>query len=215
MTNDFLCCHEQLLETLLNLMAQKKCSNRSSVAFSLNKIADVAPQVFREKIINIFLDSSLIGVRKRGHNLLFLHWNTAFETKIAAIWHKNRDLITAKLIIENFPPEFLELHFSELESQLNQRYRIRVLLYKRTYPSSTKYLAKLAQEDGITYAYICAEIGIVFSKQEAKQLAYRYATDVRVGIFIWALGIMKHWDILTKMYSNNAVGLVEQSKTQI
>jgi hypothetical protein len=127
----------------------------------------------------------------------------AFENQIASVWHEHRDLIAAKLIIENFPPEFLELHFLELESQLKQRPKMRLLLYKRTFRVSSKYLPKLAQDDGITYAYICAKIGIVLSPQKAKRLVKRYSTDERVGILVWALGIMKHWEILAEMYKNN------------
>ncbi|MDD5229528.1 MAG: hypothetical protein PHN45_02505 [Methylococcales bacterium] len=200
MDSEFLNCHEQLLGTLLELMTQDKCPNRSSIASYLDKIADVAPQEFKEKIIKIFLDSALISFRKRGCNLLFRHWNSEFEAQIAMIWHRNRDIRASELIIEKFPTEFLELHFLELESQLNGHYKKRTLLYKRTYPSSKNHLVKLAQEDGITYVYVCVEIGVVLSEYEARQLAHRYATDKRIGILIWGFGIMKHWDVIAEIY---------------
>lgn len=200
MDNAFLNCHEQLLGVFLELMIQNKCSNRSTIASYLYKMADVAPQEFREKIIKIFLDSDLISFRKRGCNLLLKHWNSEFESQIAMIWHRYPDIRVSELIIEKFPTEFLVLHFIELESQLGGYYKKRTLLYKRTYPSSKNHLVKLAQEDGITYTYVCANIGIVLSEQEARQLAHRYVTDERIGILIWGFGIMKHWDILTEIY---------------
>ena len=184
------------------LVVQKRCVNRNSVAFCLDEMANAAPAEYKKKIIQTFLSSSYVGVRKRGLKQLYVCWDKAFEDQITTIWHIHRDLIATKLIIENFPTTFLKSHFLELESQVKKyHHRIRLLLYERTYPSCTEHLAKLAQEDGITYAYISAKLGVVLSIKEAQQLADQYATSERVGILIWALGIMQHWKILARMYN--------------
>jgi hypothetical protein len=203
-SEEFLNCHVELLEHFLSLVAQKKCSNRSSVASYLSELIDVVPQDYKEKIIYNFLNSNFVGIRKRGYNFAFKYWNIKFETAILSVWQKYHDSKVVELIVEKFHQDFLKSNFLELESQIKKRHLIRLRLYQRTYPYSEEHLIRIAQEDGITYIYFCAHLGIILSNQESIKLAHQYLYDDRFGIIIYSLGIMKDWETLSEMYNINS-----------
>ena len=193
-------CHKQLLETLLHNLTQKRCHNRQLIAYCLDKLVDAAPQLFQDPIIKVFLESPYRIIRRRALNRLYENWDDRFEVQVASSWLKYYDPLSTRLIVEKFPSEFLLKHFDVLDENV-EFHSTKAILYEHTYPASNDSLKRLFQRDGITYAYICAKTGRIFSEDEAHQLVDQYSDDQRIGILIWALGIMKHWKVLEGMYN--------------
>jgi len=117
---------------------------------------------------------------------------------LAKAWRAWRDRDAAHLIVDQFESAFLLKHLEKLASDLDSGAGI-PKLFLRVASEGPSVLTQLRKCDGITYAYVCARLSKAISVLEAKSLLKKYKDDARLGILVWSLGKLGHWNLLVDL----------------
>jgi hypothetical protein len=198
MSLEFRDCHLELLIKLMSGYALQPGNKRQTVGYCIDTLYDVAPQELKREIVRFFLSSKHVGMRRRGYNKLYAGWDSEYQVTVEDTWKTYRDPECASVIINLFPPEYLDKNYSDLEDTAFDYARRR--LYINLSPLSDDRLQKIAEEDEITYLYVLAKQNTPIGEAEAIDIYERNKHDPRLGLLIWCLGRMKLWGAVEYIY---------------
>jgi hypothetical protein len=137
-------------------------------------------------------------MRRRAYKLLREDWSPKWQLELKRCWEKWHDYECALMIVDNLDPAYLVQHIDRLGEDLNSGGHV-ARLYLRACEVESGLLKKLRRLDGITFAYVSAQLSREISHRLAQQLLREYKHDSRLGILAWSLGKLGHWDLLSKL----------------
>jgi len=186
---------------LLSVLATTPYPRKNSFAYLLQRLYWSMPLRERRTIIQSFLESKELGIRRRAYKLMHEDWSPSWIADLERSWYEWHDRQCACIVVDHFESIFLINHIDALAKDLNDgAYLSR--LYIRVVPDKPRFLTKLRKIDGITYAYVAARLEKRISSKEARNLLQQYEFDSRLGILAWSLGRLGHWDLLTGFANN-------------
>jgi hypothetical protein len=198
-----------VIDKLLSSLPITPYPQKNSFAFLLQTLYWSAPLKKRRTIIQSFLNSKELSMRRRAYKLMQEDWSPSWITALERAWHEWHDQQCACMLVDHFEASFLVNHIDELATDLNDgAYLSR--LYIHAVPAKPALWAKLRKVDGITYAYVAARLGKRIRNKEARDLLEQYEYDSRLGILAWSLGKLGHWDLLTDLAEN--ISKIEEQK---
>lgn len=98
-------------------------------------------------------------------------------------------------MIKYFKPEYLYEKRNEIINILDADWAVG-RLYLRAAEHRSECIDELRNMDGITFAYAKAKLNERLPYDDVISLVEEFRYDDRFGLLIWAIGKMKHWDIL-------------------
>lgn len=188
-------CHIELMERLISGFSVLPYSLKQRCGSWISYLYDYLPFEHQLTILDFLLTSRYGWMRQRAYRILFRNWIPQVERTLLRAWEKHKDELCAQVIVEQLPIEFLFQQFVDLEKALLQNNRIARLFIKigSVHPD---VLRRLAEADGITFAYVLVKLKRVLSNDEASEIFEQYKLDKRVGLLIWCFGQMGLWDAL-------------------
>ncbi len=188
-------CHTELTERLVSRFPALPHSLKQSCGSWISYLYDYLPFEHRLTILDFLLTSRYGWMRQRAYKILFRNWIPQVERLLLQAWEKHKDELGAQVIVEHLPAEFLFQQFVDLEKALSRNNRI-ARLFIKVGAMHPDVLGRLAEADGITFAYVSVKLKRVLSNDEASEIFEQYKLDERVGLLIWCFGQMGLWDVL-------------------
>jgi hypothetical protein len=191
---------------MLDALGDSSHTKKSSIAYLLERLYDHLPPIRQRAILQVYFNSPQASIRNRAYRILRRDWRSEWEHEIQSSWNKRHESECANVIVDHFEPTFLAQHIEQLSKDLKNDAQV-ARLYVRACTVDPRLLTILRKQDGITYAYVSARLGIGISKRVANQLLRKYEHDARLGILAWSLGKLGHWDFLVEL--SERVGAIE------
>lgn len=210
--NEFLVCHEQLVEDLTSQFKSADHRLRQSLGTVLSRLSEVAPSFIEQKIELFFLQSRYVGVRRRGYKIAARR-DKLDEKAVLKAWHEHGDYEAAWLITKFFPVSFLVENIKDIEQHFTEGWQF-ARLYLRIAEVQPNLLPRLKDRDPISYCYVLAKAGIEISDGEAFDIMESASQDERFGLFVWSLGKAGKWDVL-KTIDSKLLEIQERRMEQI
>ncbi len=186
--------HRALARRLTSSLPTADARTNQVVAFTLGRVAEVAPRVVRHQIHQSLLGSRYIALRRRGYKHVGRDSLPNVAAALAA-WKAFEDPEGAWLLVRILPAADLVSMRSELLPALTEGWHLS-RLYMRIADQVPDVLDELRLQDGISYCYACAKLGRIVSVEVAGEIVDKYAGDERLGLLVWSLGRMELWDVL-------------------
>jgi hypothetical protein len=180
---------------VLQLTMVTPYARRLTLEYLLELLYTRIPSPSRRVILRMFLESRMYRRRKRAYRMMRQDRRIRWKPMLAKAWRAWRDRDAAHLIVDQFESAFLLKHLEKLASDLDGGAGI-PKLFLRVASEGPSVLAQLRKCDGITYGYVCARLSKAISVLEAKSLLKKYKDDARLGILVWSLGKLGHWNLL-------------------
>jgi len=187
--------YDDLIEDIIKVFPQLPSNRRGSAFYCLGELGRNAPPQSREIILKFLLSSRYAGGRRKGLSIIDPNEIPIFENEIASCAFKYRESKAAFLMIQNFTPKYLYENREAILSILDAAWAMG-RLYLRAAEYQPACINELREIDGITFAYAKVKLGQNLSIDDMKSLLEIYRHDERLGLLIWAVGKMKHWDVL-------------------
>ena len=206
-------CHYDLTAQLIQAFERLPYSKKNSCGYCLSFLYDYLPEDLQRTIIEFFLTSRYVNIRRRAYKKLRPNWGPEYLSQVSDAWAKHRDFGCALLIAERFPLFYLQEHLAELEQVLveeNPRYLARLFL--RVGEVEGNKLEHLASLDEITFAYVSAKLQRPLTKERALRIFESNRLDERIGLLIWCFGQMGLWSVLVRV-ANRAEELDQERLT--
>jgi hypothetical protein len=177
----------------LNALEDSSHSQKSTAAYFLERLYDYFTPTRQQAIIYALLHSPRTFTRKRAYRILLHDWHPTWKSEIQRLWNEQHESECAIVIVDHFDPAFLVQNVEQLARDLDNKAQV-ARLYFRACANDPSLLEKLRKQDGITYAYVSARLGIGISKRVVRNLLRNYERDPRLGILVWSLGKLGQWD---------------------
>jgi hypothetical protein len=186
-------CHLKLVDSLMTDYPSLPHKRRSGCGYCLSYLYADLPEAKQNAIIEFFLRSPHLPLRRRGLRILQDRWNPIHARLVKDVWKSTPDLSCALLILKRIDEAFVREHLSQIVGLLKGTgYLARPYLRLKD-PSITDNLASL---DEITYAYLRAKEKRPLTVSDAIALFERNKLDERIGLLIWSFGQMGLWEVL-------------------
>lgn len=203
--------HNELIDQLILGFERLPYNKKQSSAYCLEILYEFLPKNKKEEVMNFFLSSKYIGVRRRGYKIIESNWNPKYKILLEKNWNEFKDPACARLIVARFPSSFIVENLDELEGILINSHRIHIArLYIRIGENNRSILNRLEKIDGITYAYVLAKLRFRMTEAKALELFEANRQDDRVGLLLWSFGQIGLWSVLENI--TNRVGELEMEK---
>ena len=148
----------------------------------------------RRRIQSVFLEARFVGLRRRGYKSLAGESEPPIHA-LRVAWEKFKDPECAWLLVKLLPLNGLVSLKGELTPHLAEGWKIS-RMYLRLAEIEPSAPEELLATDGVSYCYVMAKLGRSIPVARAKSILKRYATDERLGLLVWSLGKMQHWEVL-------------------
>lgn len=188
-------CHHKLVHDLVGALATLPYNRKQGCGHCLSFLYDYAPRDIQQYLLEVFLESKYVILRRRAYKKLNVNWDVSYENAVKEVWDAHHDADCAELIIDRFDTEYLSEHFFELQEQVKDSWPS-TKLYLRVAKTDPSKLEYLSQVDEITFAYVSAKFGKAFEIEDALSMFERNKYDDRIGLLIWCFGQMKLWSVL-------------------
>jgi hypothetical protein len=186
-------CHLELVKKLMKWYPDLPRERRSGCGYCLSYLYPYLPELEQGSIVDFFMRSPHVTMRRRGVKILRGRWNPAYGPLVEETWKLFPDSSIALLAVERLDEVFIRDHFNELVEQLNVGgYLARPFLRLK----DSLLTDTLASIDEITYCYVRAKEMRPLQRSEALSIFDRNKLDDRVGLLIWSFGQMGLWDVL-------------------
>jgi hypothetical protein len=197
---EFQKCHAEFVDSLLKILPTLAANRRQSCGYVLSELHAVVPSPVKKSILQSFLSSPYVSLRKRGYKILRYGWNEKFASEVDRAWRRHHDPEAARLIVDRFSIEFLVNHLELLDQTIGSTWDRR-RLFLRVVPAVPKSLNVLRATDQISYVYVAAKLKLRVSAREALAIFNRHMGDDDVGLLIWSFGQLSLWRTLQNIQS--------------
>jgi hypothetical protein len=191
--------HTDLVNGFISILKDEdvEYKKRNRVAMILYDMYDILPINQQKKILRSLLSSKYKSVRNRGYKMIKKEYKPECKEVIKDNWENYDDEAAGEIIYKNFELEYVYSQFEKFK-ELFEDWQIRQIVAKL----SVKYpevLENLKDENPLDYLYVMAK-----SKQKVDEsFAFKIfqETDWKSkSLVVWALGEMKMWNSLQKIY---------------
>lgn len=182
--------HEYLVDKLITSFDQYSYRERQSCGVCLSNIANSSNSKIKSRIEKFFLTSKYIGMRRRGYKIVHAPLNKTQLKLIDAAWQKYHDPECKRIILYNFPEEYLLEHKDSLLKVISNEpwYLAQLFIRIAGRKPLLNRLEELKKIDEVTYCYVLAKLELKPSVTEALSIFDSNITDERVGLLIWSFG---------------------------
>ena len=170
---------------------------RSAYAYCLLEIARVGGGKTREEVQAFLSSSKYVGLRRRGYKLYDPECSFSREL-LEQSWNQFEDWEAAWLIVKTFPAAYLLRNKSALVAALSEGWQLSKL-YLRLAEIDAGHTDELLEIDAISFLYVQAKLGRYVSDDQITAICLNHLGDERVGLLLWCLGELKHWNHLVAL----------------
>jgi hypothetical protein len=159
------------------------------------------------KMLDSFLKSKYVHVRRRGYTLLSKAWSPKVYKNVVFAWGKYNDYDLINIIINKMSPDELKTIYKSLiryfkEEEYEGKLDFPLLLQRnRLYVKIISFISneieKLKKRDPVSYVYIMKETNNAIAPDYLLQV-YKNIPSCRNYLPFW-IGQMKMWDVLKKI----------------
>ena len=171
---------------------------RAGYAQCLLEVARASDRSIQNDIQAFLCSSKYVGLRRRGYKLYDPNCDHSREDLDRA-WSGFRDPEAAWLIVKGHPPIDLQREKSNLISVLSEGWQLS-RLYLRLAEQDADQVSDLLELDPITYVYVCVKLRRPLPHDQLSVIIENHLADERVGLLLWCLGELKHWDLIMNFF---------------
>ncbi|MFH0901719.1 MAG: hypothetical protein V2A73_13910, partial [Pseudomonadota bacterium] len=161
-------------------------------------------QELRNRVLSILFASRRKAERIAGFKLLKRSWTDADLATVDEAWMASPSEQLAAIMATMAPSEYLANHLSELANRLHGTQYIR-RLYIRAAECKPDCKNELLPDDGTSYVYVVAKLGLGLDAALAKRIYQGCGNDDDRELLIWCFGRLHLWTVLSEIAAVGAL----------
>lgn len=194
--------HHHLLQTLLTNSQTLSTKRRPSAAGTLLEIAHAIGPTEEMRALEVICLASQVTVRRRAYTYLRRATNVSpLPHSVVLAFDTYSDLEAAQLLVRRASEELLLERFDRLKDTLRDENFGLSKLFMRIGNRESRLLKQLEAINKVSYAYVCAKLGIQLSASHMVELYHATMFSDESGLIAWICGQMGLWDALKEIVS--------------
>lgn len=187
--------HKKLVRELIKKSKLLKFREANSIAYCLSRILDYSKGKNERKIVEFLLNSKRVSFRRRGLKYLLGNFKKKYEEQVLNVWDQFHDFETLKLIVYNFPTEYLFESRKMLAGHIEEGW-LASKLYLKIGKEHPEVLDELLDYGTPTYCYCLAKLQLMLPVEKKKGIQLNTEND---GLLLWSLGRLGEWQLIEKL----------------
>jgi hypothetical protein len=187
--------YDDLIADMIEAFPTLSPNRRGSAFHCLGELGGYAPSASRTRILDFLLTSRYAAGRRKGLSMLRVSEVAEFADRVVNCAFAHHESKAALLMIQHFAPEYLYEKRVDILRILDANWAV-AKLYMKAAQYEPACVEELRAIDVITFAYTSAKLNQLLPDEDVTVLVDECRLDQRLGLLIWAIGKMKHWDIL-------------------
>jgi hypothetical protein len=187
--------YDRLITDIINKFKKLSPKHRGRAFYCLGELAQFAPSKTREVILHFLLTSRYVAGRRKGLSIIDPAEISYFNKEIENCAFTHGDVKAGLILIQHYEPAYLYENRRNILKILDAGWAVGKL-YLRAAEHAPACIDELRHIDGVTFAYAKAKLNQTLSSDEIMSLIEEFRYDERLGLLVWSIGKMKHWDVL-------------------
>jgi len=197
MARGFLAVHRSIVRELLEGFESLPYRKKNACSHALGVMFPSLPHDLRSEVLRFLLESRYVIARRKAYALMQDDWDPEYGSLLEEVWNRHKDLKAAHLIVDQLSYRQVVYRMDALHSVLLEAgFAHLSRLYIRLGAPDPEIVERLADIDGITYAYVCAKIDRRIPDSQALAIFEASKFDERIGLLIWSYGQLGLWTVL-------------------